>query len=167
MVTARFSLRKFTREDVGRYHQLTGSERVMRFVTGRPFTWEETAEKFERILAKSALHEHEGVYAIQDSATGEFVGAAALLREPSGRVEIGYRILETHWGRGIATEVAAELLRFGLQVLRAPEVVAYVDAENAASIRVLEKIGMRRSATTTEAGRTEYEYVAAGETRKS
>lgn len=159
MVTARFSLRKFTREDEDLYHQLTGSEPVMRFVTGRPFTREETAEKFERILAKSALHEHEGVYAIHDSGTGEFLGAAALLREPSGRVEMGYRIVEAHWGRGIATEVAAELLRFGLQVLHAPAVVAYVDAENAASIRVLEKLGMRRAATTSEAGLTEHEYL--------
>jgi RimJ/RimL family protein N-acetyltransferase len=159
VVTARFSLRKFTREDVGRYHQLTGNAQVMRFVTGRPFTREETAEKFERILAKSALHEHEGVFAIHDSSTGEFLGAAALLREPTGRVELGYRILDTHWGRGIATEVAADLLRFALHVLQAPEVVAYVDAENAASIRVLEKIGMRRSATTSEGGRTEHEYL--------
>ena len=144
---------------MGWYHQLTGNARVMQFVTGRPFTWAETAEKFERILAKSAQHEHEGVYALSDSSTGEFLGAAALLREPTGRVEIGYRILDTHWGRGIATEVAAELLRFGLQVLHAPAVVAYVDAENAASIRVLEKIGMRRSATTSEGGRTEHEYL--------
>ena len=157
--TARFSLRKFTSEDVDRYHQLTGNARVMQFVTGHPFTREETAEKFERILARNAQHEHEGVYAIHDSDTGEFVGAAALLREPSGRMELGYRILDTHWGRGIATEVAAELLRFGLHVLQAPAVVAYVDAENTASVRVLEKIGMRRSATTTEGGRTEQEYL--------
>ncbi|KFE71397.1 GCN5-related N-acetyltransferase [Hyalangium minutum] len=157
--TARFSLRKFTSGDVGLYHQLTGNVRVMQFVTGRPFTWEETAEKFERILARSAQHEHEGVYAIHDSGTDEFVGAAALLREPTGRVELGYRILDTHWGRGIATEVAAELLRFGLHVLHAPAVVAYVDAENTASIRVLEKIGMRRVATTSEGGCTEHEYL--------
>lgn len=159
MVTERFSLRKFTSADVGLYHQLTGNARVMQFVTGRPFSWEETAEKFERILARSVQHKHEGVYAIHDSSTGEFLGAAALLREPTGRVEIGYRVLDTYWGRGIATEVAAELLRFGLQVLSAPAVVAYVDAENVASIRVLEKIGMRRVATTSEAGRTEHQYL--------
>jgi RimJ/RimL family protein N-acetyltransferase len=158
--TARCSLRKFTSGEVGRYHQLTGNARVMQLVTGRPFTWEETEEKFERILAKSAQDEREGVYAIFDSSTEEFLGSAALMREPSGRVEIGYRILDTHWGRGIATEVAAELLRFSLQVLRAPAVVAYVDAENAASIRVLEKIGMQRAATHSEGSRVEHEYRA-------
>lgn len=157
--TARFSLRKFTHEDVGRYHLLTGSEPVMRFVTGRAFTWAETEEKFARILARSAEDEHAGVYAIHDRDTGEFVGAAAVLREPSGRVELGYRIVETHWGRGVATEVAAELLRFGASALRAQAIVAYVDAENAASIRVLEKIGMRRGAAHAEDGRAEYEYL--------
>jgi RimJ/RimL family protein N-acetyltransferase len=157
--TARFSLRKFTREDVGRYHLLTGSEPVMRFVTGRAFTWAETEEKFARILAKSAQDEHAGVYAIHDRDTGGFVGAAAVLKEPSSRVEIGYRIVETHWGRGIATEVAAALLRFGTSALRARTIVAYVDAENAASIRVLEKLGMRRGAAQSEAGRVEYEYL--------
>lgn len=159
METARFSLRKFTSEQVGSYHLLTGSERVMRFVTGRAFTWAETEEKFARILAKSAQDEHAGVYAIHDKHTGGFVGAAAVMWEPSGRVEIGYRIVETHWGKGIATEVAEALLRFATGVLQARTVVAYVDAENAASIRVLEKIGMRRSATHTEEGRVEHEYL--------
>jgi RimJ/RimL family protein N-acetyltransferase len=157
--TARFFLRRFTTEDVGRYHLLTCSEPVMRFVTGRAFTWAETEEKFARILAKSALDERAGVHAIHDRDTGEFVGAAAVMREPSDRVEIGYRIVETHWGRGIATEVAAALLRFGASALQARTIVAYVDAENAASIRVLEKIGMQRGAAHAEGGRLEYEYL--------
>jgi RimJ/RimL family protein N-acetyltransferase len=157
--TARLSLRRFTNEDVGRYHLLTGNARVMRFVTGHPFTWEETEAKFARILARNSEHEHEGIWALYERSTGEFVGSAALMREPSGRVELGYRIVEERWGQGFATEAAEALLRLAVSALRAREVVAYVEAGNGASIRVLEKLGMRRSSSHEEGGRLEHEYL--------
>lgn len=143
LTTPRCALRKFVQGDLARYHLLTGSARVMEHVTGRAFSVEETAEKFERVLARNTGPGPYGIFAVEDRESGEFLGAAALTYEPSGRLELGYRIVEGHWGRGLATEVASALLRFAHETLQAQEVCAYVSADNAASLRVLEKLGMR------------------------
>jgi len=57
--------------------------------------------------------------------------------------EIGWCVDPTYAGRGFATEAAAELLRICFDELGLRRVVAAAFAENAASVRVMEKIGMR------------------------
>jgi RimJ/RimL family protein N-acetyltransferase len=57
--------------------------------------------------------------------------------------EIGYEIAPRHWGKGYATEAASEILRFGFEELELHRITAWCVAENLASARVLEKIGMR------------------------
>jgi RimJ/RimL family protein N-acetyltransferase len=59
-------------------------------------------------------------------------------------VEIGWRLRRKAWGQGYASEAAAALLRYGLVRLRLPEIIADIDPANLGSIRVAEKIGLRR-----------------------
>lgn len=61
-----------------------------------------------------------------------------------GEIEIGWRLRREAWGRGFATEAARSLLAYGLEELGLAEIVADIHPENLASIRVAEKIGMRR-----------------------
>jgi len=61
-----------------------------------------------------------------------------LLREAN----IGYEIASSHWGQGYATEAAHAILKFGFEELGIHRIWAYCIAENLASARVLEKIGM-------------------------
>jgi|SRR5437762_4423425 len=56
--------------------------------------------------------------------------------------EIGYEIDRHYWGHGYATEAALALLAFGFNQLHLHRIWAYCIAENTASARVLEKIGM-------------------------
>ena len=58
-------------------------------------------------------------------------------------VDVGYRFLPQHWGHGLASEACIASLDFGFRTLRLDQIVAFVMPENAASIRVLEKSGMR------------------------
>lgn len=46
-------------------------------------------------------------------------------------------------GQGFASEIGAACLRYGLEVLKRQRIVAIADPDTAASIRVMEKIGMR------------------------
>lgn len=73
------------------------------------------------------------------------IGFCGLKRLPElgGEVDIGYRFLPDYWGRGLATEACAACLAFGFDTLRLPRIIALVLPDNAASIRVLEKVGMR------------------------
>lgn len=98
-------------------------------------------------LARNLQHwdDHNfGLWILRDS-TGEVAGRAVLrhlLVEGVDEVELGYGFHVRYWGRGLATEVAQELLRLGREELRRPSLVAITTAANLGSQRVLEKVGL-------------------------
>lgn len=57
-------------------------------------------------------------------------------------IELGYRLVRSAWGQGIATEVAKILLAYGFHRLRLPKLIAFIERENEASLKILKKIGM-------------------------
>jgi len=61
-------------------------------------------------------------------------------------IEIGWRLAFDCWGRGLATEAARRMVRYGFEKLELDEVVSFTVPANARSRRVMEKIGMRRDA---------------------
>ncbi len=65
--------------------------------------------------------------------------------QDSGLMEIGYRYRRAAWGRGLASEAAAVALDHGFRVLALDPIVAVSHPDNAASHRVLRKIGLRRA----------------------
>lgn len=62
-------------------------------------------------------------------------------------LELGYRLQRAAWGRGLATEGSLALLRHAFETLRHPAVDACAHPDNAASIHVMVKCGMRRVGT--------------------
>jgi RimJ/RimL family protein N-acetyltransferase len=72
---------------------------------------------------------------------GAVIGGVRLTLERSGSGTLGYGIGTEHWGRGIATEAVREVVRYAFEELRLHRVQAWVFANNAASQRVLEKVG--------------------------
>ena len=58
-------------------------------------------------------------------------------------VDVGYRLLPEYWGRGLATEACLASVEFGFDVLKLGRIIGLVLADNAASICVLEKVGMQ------------------------
>jgi RimJ/RimL family protein N-acetyltransferase len=75
-------------------------------------------------------------------------------------VEIGWAVERSHWGRGIATQIAREALdeaaRLGLH-----GIVAFSRPENRASVRVIEKAGLRFEREVSHAGWPHVLYRAA------
>lgn len=67
--------------------------------------------------------------------------------EDSGLVEIGYRYIASTWGQGVATEAAARVLQYGFEDLGLDPIVAVTHPDNAASQRVLAKIGLKARST--------------------
>ncbi|HEY4458440.1 MAG TPA: GNAT family N-acetyltransferase [Pseudonocardiaceae bacterium] len=82
-----------------------------------------------------------GTWLIQLDDT--IVGHAHLwtARHPAGIVEIGWTIGKAHWGKGIATEAARAVIEHGFRRLGLPAIFAIVHQDNAASMRVAEKLG--------------------------
>jgi RimJ/RimL family protein N-acetyltransferase len=90
-----------------------------------------------------------------DRAGGELLGGCGLkpaldaryaggMAYGPGEVELGYGLRRSSWGSGLATELARALVRKAFRALGAAWVVASVMVGNGASIRVLEKAGLRQ-----------------------
>ena len=58
-------------------------------------------------------------------------------------VEVGWRLSAVHWGKGLATEGAREVMRYAFGVLKLDDVVSFTVPANARSRRVMEKLGMK------------------------
>ena len=84
------------------------------------------------------------VYVAMFKGDGTIVGQASLQRSAPAIASLGIGIDGDHAGRGLATELAARLLAFGFETLRLHRIEADVAIENAACIRLLERIGMTR-----------------------
>jgi len=76
---------------------------------------------------------------------GRLVGNCGLRLDEAGsrKGEIGYEIDPAYWGQGYATEAAGAMVRFGFEEVGLHRIGAWTVADNAASRRVLEKLGMR------------------------
>jgi RimJ/RimL family protein N-acetyltransferase len=139
--TRRFVLSKLTAADGDKYFRLSNNPNVMKYVTGFALSRQESDQMLMELVDENALHPWFGRYIIESVTSGELVGIAKL--DQHGKVvEIGYRVMEEFWGMGVATEIARSLIQFSLRNLQTSTVIAFVNVENLASIRVLEKVGM-------------------------
>jgi [ribosomal protein S5]-alanine N-acetyltransferase len=87
-----------------------------------------------------------GFWAFVDKATGELVGGALLKPLPDDSdVGVGYHLGKKWWGRGLATEIAAALVRYSFEKVGLKRIVGVTYPENVASRRVLEKAGLVHS----------------------
>ena len=76
---------------------------------------------------------------------GRLIGNCGIRRKPDNEREadIGYELAPEHWGRGYATEAAGAMVDFGWRELGLHRISAWCIADNVASARVLEKLGLR------------------------
>jgi RimJ/RimL family protein N-acetyltransferase len=144
--TGRLRLRRFTIEDVDLLVALDSDPEVMRFITyGVPTP---RATYSDVILPRwFALYESSpmlGYWAAEDRDEGGFLGWFHLRpdRIDPGEQELGYRFMRPVWGRGLATEGAAAVIRYGFERVRAAKISARTLAGNFASQRVMRKCGL-------------------------
>jgi RimJ/RimL family protein N-acetyltransferase len=81
----------------------------------------------------------------RESPADDFLGWVSLIPYDAigPRIEAGWRFRRAMWGRGYATEAAAPVVRHGLFTLGLDEVIADIDPDNTASLRVAAKLGFR------------------------
>ena len=107
-----------------------------------------TPEGFRAMVERRAAMERErgyAMWAVDSADTGSFVGQCGLYpAEGKGPdVELAYHFDTAFWNKGYATEAAAAVLAHALGPVGLERVIAFVMAENVASCRVAEKIGMQ------------------------
>lgn len=151
--TDRLTIRRFTSADRSALAKLYADPEVMRYI---PYGVLDEAG-LEQVLAKYARVEADRgftFWAIVDRATARFVGDVGFgVYEPTGEPELGYSLARNAWGNGYASEAARACVVAALEHLDVPRVVALVDADNTASLRVADRIGMERQGLVDAHGR--------------
>jgi RimJ/RimL family protein N-acetyltransferase len=154
-------LRPFHADDAPAAHRVYSDPDVMRYVATGPLP-DETMTA--RLLQDYMAHQRAWGYsfwAVVERESDTLIGDAGLYRTPAGEVELGYTLGRPWWGRGYATEAAGTWLETAFTRLGIAEVVALAEPANAASLRVLEKVGMRRDGERLAFGRPHAVYRAA------
>ncbi|MBZ9996862.1 GNAT family N-acetyltransferase [Mesorhizobium sp. BH1-1-4] len=152
--TPRTILRAHRLGDFDAYVTMWADPVVTRFIGGKPRTREESWMRFLRHAGLWSLLGY-GFWAIEEKATGRFVGEAGfhdLKRdiEPSieGTPEAGWALAPSVHGTGLATEVVGRVLAWGEETFGRSRTVCIIDPENAASLNVATKCGYREVVRT-------------------
>jgi RimJ/RimL family protein N-acetyltransferase len=150
--TERLLLRQFQTDDVSGLHDISSRPDVARFVP-----WEPRDEAtVRRVIAERVGGELQGlslaVISTEQDTEGVLVGEVSLFGIiPDQRTaEVGFVFHPDHTGRGLATEAVGAVLDIAFGEMELHRVVGRSDARNLPSIRLMERLGMRREAHLVE-----------------
>ena len=142
--TERLRHRMLRPEDLADLLSIVGDSEVMTYIGvegGVPLSSEEANDALTKMIA---FWEQRGFgrWAVVNKSTNHMVGLCGL-RLMEDTPELFYVFAKDVWGLGLATESAKACLRYGFEELGFDRIVAACRHANAASIRVMKKIGMR------------------------
>ncbi|NMM45788.1 GNAT family N-acetyltransferase [Rhodospirillaceae bacterium KN72] len=145
--TDRLLLRRWLDKDYAPFAEICADPAVMRYIgNGSTRTAEQASKaiiKFETEWAEKGY----GLFAVEQKQTGEFIGFTGFswpgfLPEVLPSVEIGWRFSKHCWGNGYASEAASAALSYGTSALHLTDIVSIYQIGNAASERIMQKLGM-------------------------
>jgi ribosomal-protein-alanine N-acetyltransferase len=149
LATERLRLRAPLPQDAAAVLGIIGDPEVTRYLNLPTFTTlteaQEALERLQqRFTARDAIR-----WAIVLVEHNEMIGTVGLLRFDfeHRHAEVGYEIARRWWGRGLTSEAAAAVIRYGFSVLGLHRIEAGVLPGNDASVRVLQKLGFVEEGT--------------------
>jgi RimJ/RimL family protein N-acetyltransferase len=148
--TERLLLRGFRATDLDQLYDLQSRPDVTRYLPYGVRDRAEVARVLEQKAAAAVLHSagSQLTLAVELPGSGQLIGDVILFwhSQEQRAGEIGYVFHPDHAGHGYASEAARVMLRLGFADLGLHRITGRIDARNAASARVLERLGMRREA---------------------
>lgn len=152
--TTRLHLREFTLSDWPAVQAYCADPVVVQYMPFGPNTDAET-QAWLRWCVEQSQADPRRIYALAVilKSEGQLIGNCTLALNPVELREAAFSYLlnQADWGQGYATEALQALFDFGFTVLGLHRVADAVDPANVASIRVLEKLGLRREGHLREA----------------
>lgn len=153
LATPRTILREYTQKDFEALCAILGDSQTM-YAWGQGFEAQETQEWLDEQI-KSYQQNGFGIWAIVDKKSGEVIGNTGLnyktiyagkiaQEQPQKVIEIGYLLRHDFWGKGYATECVNACLEYAFSVPGLKKVYCFVKEDNLASIKVAQRLGMRK-----------------------
>jgi RimJ/RimL family protein N-acetyltransferase len=160
--TERLLIRPFDADaDCEAMLEVYGDPDVMRFIPGGALRDVEAVKRLLHEYANAQEARGFSSWALVGLASGALIGDVGFgIFEPTGEVELGYTLARRYWGHGYATEAAAACLAAGRAQLSTERIIAAVDERNEPSMRVAERIGMRKAGSIDAYGTPHLLFVA-------
>jgi len=152
--TPRLLLRERTLADLQSCLEMDRDPAVTRYVAG-PWHDPVAHRQFVEYRITRPYPPGLGYWTIRERAEPDrFIGWVLLIPDhgTGPDVEIGWRLVRSAWGQGIASEAARALVTHAFDTVRLPRVIADIAAENHASLRVAQKLGMKWVGSDTSDG---------------
>lgn len=144
--TARLAIRRILPKDRAAQIEHEMNAEIMGFIR-EPLSRAETEERIRKFGGPWKAGEGEWLgLTVTERGHDDFLGLIFLriVSFENETVEVGYRLHPGHHGKGFATEATSSLLDLLREKARVRKIVASCVAENTASWRVMEKLGMER-----------------------
>jgi ribosomal-protein-alanine N-acetyltransferase len=140
--TERLLVRHFTENDFDNYFALQGNPLVMQYIR-QPRTREESDIFLREKILTADPADFKGYWAVEQKETGLFLGCFVIIPIPDDteKIQLGYSFLPEHWGKGYASEVTKEGLKYFHDRTPLPEIYGVTETPNIASQKVLMKAG--------------------------
>lgn len=139
--TERLFIRQWVPDDWKRFRPLGTDPRVLEFLPTEP--WSD--ERIQRFINKGIeVAKTRGwiLWPVIHREDAELIGFCGFSDEFPPEVEIGWRFRPDYWGRGLATEAATAVMRYGFETFNFDRLISATHHSNRRSIRVMEKLGM-------------------------
>lgn len=145
--TGRLRLRPFALDDLDALHAQWTEPGVRRYLWDDEIIPRETAEAVIRSSLDSFAAHGYGFWVLQLKEADGIIGfcgfrASEEATDEPGTIELLYGLSERWWGRAMAVEAAQAVVQYGFERCGFKRILAITDAPNAASVRVMEKLGM-------------------------
>jgi RimJ/RimL family protein N-acetyltransferase len=152
-------LRRHRLDDVDFMVELNSDPQVVRYTSDSRLTRLEAAELVASLHQQFADRKI-GRFLVVERTTATKIGWCGLKWLHDSRlIELGYRFSREQWGKGYATEAAAASIEYGFEALGFERIIARVAPDNAASMRVLQKLGMQRCGSGVDGGLEYLEFM--------
>jgi ribosomal-protein-alanine N-acetyltransferase len=147
--TKHLTLRPFCESDSEAIFRIQSNPEMTKYTPDEPWKSIEEGKEFIKLTQwlyelKHATFRH--FFAIIEKESKNLIGYCGVGGIAYDRTEneVFYAIEKGFWGKGYATEVGKAMLEYGFIQLGLKKIIAAVHIKNLASIRVLEKIGLKR-----------------------
>jgi ribosomal-protein-alanine N-acetyltransferase len=155
--TERLSISRLSVADAGFILKLLNESSFIQFIGDREVRTEDDARKY---LAEGPLNSYEkngfGLFRVSSVGTHDSLGICGLVkRNELPHPDLGFAFLQTRWSNGYALESSRAVLQYAASELDFLRVIAIVNADNSASIRLLNKLGFNFEKMVRMTGETE------------
>jgi RimJ/RimL family protein N-acetyltransferase len=145
--TKRLILSTWKESDAEPYFKINQDPKVIEYLRG-PLTMEQVQDFIDTVNACQNKYGY-ALWAARLRTTGTLIGYIGLnyVDWPAHftpATEVGWRLGSPYWGQGLATEGALAALDYGFNQCQLTEIVSFTVPANQRSIRVMEKIGLKR-----------------------